>query len=122
MSQIQLNASPHRNQGVVHHNDARFKVLACGRRWGKTRLGVNECVDVASQGGRAWWVSPSYKTGEVGWRPLRSIGARIGAEVRKVDRTINLSGGGSVGAIDTGSAESVAGAARAGHSPSDHQT
>lgn len=92
----QINAHPHPGQTIVHSHPARFKVLAAGRRWGKTRLGVNECLDVASQGGRAWWVSPSYKTGEVGWRPLRRIGGKIGAEVRKVDRQINLPGGGFV--------------------------
>jgi phage FluMu gp28-like protein len=93
---IQIEVHPHAGQSEVHSNSARFKVLAAGRRWGKTRLGVNECLDVATKGGRAWWVSPSYKTSEVGWRPLRRMGGKIGAEVRKVDRMINLPGGGSV--------------------------
>ena len=93
---IQINVHPHPGQAEVHRNSARFKVLAAGRRWGKTRLGVNECLDVATKGGRAWWVSPSYKTSEVGWRPLRRMGGKIGAEVRKVDRMINLPSGGSV--------------------------
>ena len=92
----QIDVHPHQGQAEVHQNPARFKVLAAGRRWGKTRLGVNECLDIAAQGGRAWWVAPSYKTSEVGWRPLKRIGNKIGAEVRKVDRTINLPGGGSV--------------------------
>lgn len=97
MSQtVQINAQPHKSQAVVHQHLARHKVVDAARRWGKTRLGVLECYDVASQGGRAWWVAPSYKMSEVGWRPLRRIGARVGAEVRKVDRTINLPGGGSV--------------------------
>ena len=96
MKTVQINALPHPGQAEVHNTDARFKILAAGRRWGKTRLGVNECLDVASQGGRAWWVSPSYKTSEVGWRPLRRLGGKIGAEVRKVDRMVNLPGGGSV--------------------------
>jgi hypothetical protein len=30
---------------------------------------------------------------EVGWRPLRRIGAKVGADVRKVDRMILLGGG-----------------------------
>lgn len=93
---ITVKASPHPGQAEVHSDPARFKVLAAGRRWGKTRLGVNECIDVAAHGGRAWWISPSYKTGEVGWRPLRRIGGKIGAEVRKVDRQVNLPGGGFV--------------------------
>ena len=93
---IQINAHPHEGQRAVHRHPARFKVLAAGRRWGKTRLGVNECLDVAARGGRAWWVSPSYKTSEVGWRPLRRMGGKLGAEVRKVDRQVNLPNGGSV--------------------------
>jgi phage terminase large subunit-like protein len=96
LTTIQIDVHPHQGQAEVHKSEARFKVLAAGRRWGKTRLGVNECLDVASQGGRAWWVAPSYKTSEVGWRPLRRIGGKIGAEIRKVDRQINLPGGGSV--------------------------
>jgi len=96
LATIQIDVHPHKGQAEVHNNPARFKVLAAGRRWGKTRLGVNECLDVASQGGRAWWVAPSYKTSEVGWRPLQRIGNKIGAEIRKVDRTINLPNGGSV--------------------------
>jgi len=47
-------------------------------------------------GGRAWWVAPNYKMGEVGWRPLRRMGNKIGAEVRRADRQIVLPGGGDV--------------------------
>jgi len=93
---IQINAHPHTGQAAVHNHPARFKVLAAGRRWGKTRLGVNECLDVAAKGGRAWWVAPTYKMSEVGWRPIRRIGTKINAEVRKVDRQIILPGGGEV--------------------------
>ena len=96
MQTIQIDAQPHDGQKEVHRHPARFKVLAAGRRWGKTRLGVNECLDVASKGGRAWWIAPSYKMSEVGWRPLRRMGGKIGANVRKVDRLVELSGGGSV--------------------------
>jgi len=93
---IQVNAEPHTSQRVVHRHPARFKVLAAGRRWGKTRLGVNECLDAASQGQRAWWVSPSYKTANVGWRPIHRLGLAIGANVKIVDRCVTLSNGGEV--------------------------
>ena len=93
---IRIKAHPHPGQKEVHDHPARFKILSAGRRWGKTRLGVHECLDIASQGGRAWWVAPSYKTSEVGWRPLRRMGQKIGAEVRLVEKLINLPGGGSV--------------------------
>ena len=81
---------------MVHTAPARFKVLAVGRRWGKTRLGVHECLDVAAHGGRAWWVAPNYKMCEVGWRPLRRMAGKIGAEIRKVDRQVILPNGGDV--------------------------
>ena len=81
---------------MVHNSPARFKVLAAGRRWGKTRLGVFECLDAASQGKRAWWVAPTYKLGDVGWRPLRRFGYRVGAEVKKADRQIILPSGGEI--------------------------
>jgi len=105
-----INAKPHAGQLEVHNSDARFKVLSAGRRWGKTRLGVNECLDVAAQGGRAWWVSPSYKTSEVGWRPLRQITRKIpGAEIRLVDRVVNFPGGGFVAVRSADNPDSLRG-------------
>ena len=110
MITTKINAKPHVGQLEVHNSDARFKVLSAGRRWGKTRLGVNECLDVAAQGGRAWWVSPSYKTSEVGWRPLRQITRKIpGAEIRLVDRVVNFPGGGFVAVRSADNPDSLRG-------------
>ena len=108
--QATIYAKPHAGQLEVHNSDARFKVLSAGRRWGKTRLGVNECLDAASKGGRAWWVSPSYKTSEVGWRPLRQIARKIpNAEVRLVDRMVTLPGGGFVAVRSADNPDSLRG-------------
>jgi hypothetical protein len=96
MMTVRIKANPHPGQSEVHKHPARFKVLAAGRRWGKTRLGVHECLQVAANGGRAWWVAPNYKMSEVGWRPLRRMGTKIGAEVRRGDRQILLPNGGEV--------------------------
>ncbi len=110
MITTKINAKPHAGQLEVHNSDARFKVLSAGRRWGKTRLGVNECLDAASKGGRAWWVSPSYKTSEVGWRPLRQIARKIpNAEVRLVDRMVTLPGGGFVAVRSADNPDSLRG-------------
>jgi hypothetical protein len=108
-TEIVIKAHPHPGQAEVHNHPARFKVLAAGRRWGKTRLGVNECLDVAAHGGRAWWVAPSYKMSEVGWRPLRKMGAKIGAEVRKVDRQVILPNGGEVAVRSADNPDSLRG-------------
>jgi phage terminase large subunit-like protein len=110
MMKTTIDAQPHPGQLEVHNSDARFKVLSAGRRWGKTRLGVNECLDAASKGGRAWWVSPSYKTSEVGWRPLRQIARKIpNAEVRLADRVVILPGGGFVAVRSADNPDSLRG-------------
>ena len=94
----------------MHYNPARFKVLDCGRRWGKTRLGVMECMGIAASGGRAWWVAPSYKMSEVGWRPLRRLAGQIpNAEIRKVDRQVLLPTGGEVSVRSADNPDSLRG-------------
>jgi len=96
MSQYKIKAKPHAGQYEVHTHPARFKLLAAARRWGKTRLGVYECLDTAARGGRAWWVAPSYKMSEVGWRPLQRQGVLLNAHISKANRTITLPNRGEV--------------------------
>lgn len=107
---VTIDAKLHPGQAQVHNHVARFKVLDCGRRWGKTRLGVMECMGAAVAGQRAWWVAPSYKMSEVGWRPLRRLAGQIpGAEVRKVDRQVILPGGGEVSVRSADNPDSLRG-------------
>jgi phage FluMu gp28-like protein len=95
---VTIEAKPHKGQAEVHNDPARYRVLSGGRRWGKTRLGVLECLETAgASGGRAWWIAPSYKMGSVGWRPISRMGASIpGAEVKHTERMVTLPGGGTV--------------------------
>lgn len=87
----------HISQRRVAGDATRFRVLVCGRRWGKTRLGAALCVAEALSGGRAWWVAPSYKMSTVGWRLVRALTRQIpGATVNKTERTITLPTGGEV--------------------------
>lgn len=87
----------HAGQREVRDHPARFKVLACGRRWGKTRLGSALCIASALRGGRAWWVAPSYKVAAVGWRGIKHLGSQIpGAALREGDRILTLPTGGTV--------------------------
>ena len=89
--------SLHNGQHDVWDTKVRFRVLACGRRWGKTRLGSLMCIATALHGGRAWWVAPSYPVSAVGWRGIKELALQIsGADIKKVDRMIVLPGGGTV--------------------------
>lgn len=87
----------HRTQQLVHDEAARFTVLACGRRWGKTRYGALRCLATALEGGAAWWVAPTYKMSNVGWRLTQGLAEQIpGARINKSERRVEFTTGGWV--------------------------
>lgn len=87
----------HKSQQRVRDCQARYRVLAAGRRWGKTLLGAALCIETALRGGRAWWVAPSYKMGRVGWRAISRLARQLpGADVKRGERMITLPTGGEV--------------------------
>ncbi len=87
----------HSQQKQVATSQARFKVLASGRRWGKTRLGSLLCLTTGLRGGRAWWVAPTYKMARVGWRGIKELAVQIpGAAIHRGDLMVGLPGGGEV--------------------------
>lgn len=76
----------HELQEEVRSDPSRFKVLACGRRWGKTRLAALMCLDEALQGGMVWWVAPIYKEARIGWRICKFICNQIpNVKIRESD-------------------------------------
>lgn len=84
----------HNGQRAIWDDPARFQVVAAGRRWGKSRLASLRCVVCALEGGRAWWVFPSYPMAAVGWRMLKRMVVQLpGASMRENDRLIEVNGG-----------------------------
>jgi phage terminase large subunit-like protein len=51
----------HSGQREVIATAARFNVLACGRRWGKTVLGIDRLIQPALEGYPVAWFAPTYK-------------------------------------------------------------
>ena len=95
--ELKIERNFHKAQREIHDSTARFRVVDAGRRFGKTRLGVWECLEVALHGGRAWWVAPSFPIAQVGWRPLRRIGRNIpGTDVRLAEMSVMIANGGEV--------------------------
>lgn len=79
----------HAGQREVAKHPARFKVLAAGRRWRKTSLGVQLCLSTSLGGGRTWWVAPSYPMAAIGWRMARHLARQIPlAEIREAEKLI----------------------------------
>ena len=76
--------SLHPAQKKVAESDARWKILCAGRRFGKTRLGVQMCMEVALRGGRAWWVAPTFAIARVGWRDIAATTQSFPKEIEPV--------------------------------------
>ena len=62
------------HQLEVFHSPARFRIVAAGRRFGKTRLALAEIVFASFTAGRKiWYVGPSYRQAKrIVWKRLKS--------------------------------------------------
>jgi hypothetical protein len=59
---------PHAAQQVVLDSNARFRIMNCGRRWGKTVLAAKILVSKTRQARKTlWWIAPTYKVVKRGY-------------------------------------------------------
>ena len=87
----------HEKQLAIAKHPARFKVVCCGRRWGKTIFGIVMCLRAALKGGRVWWVAPTYKQAMEGWAYLLEQALQIeGAKILKGELEVHFPRGGRV--------------------------
>ena len=61
---------PHPGQAMILNNSTRFRVVACGRRFGKTQMAKMDAIITASDGGVVWWVQPTYQMAQEVWNDL----------------------------------------------------
>lgn len=93
--------SVHRYFGPQHHQvllcDRRFIVLAAGRRWGKTTLGLFKllCHAASARGQVCYYVGPTERQAkEMGWRALKElVPALLTRRVRESELEIELTNG-----------------------------
>jgi hypothetical protein len=86
-------------QSRVFACDRRFRVLAAGRRFGKTFLACTElCRAAWGQGRVAWYVAPTYKQAKrIAWKPLKSLTRPFWASPpNETDLRIDLKTGGTI--------------------------
>tara|TARA_B100000287_G_scaffold421285_1_gene461769 strand:- start:4364 stop:5620 length:1257 start_codon:yes stop_codon:yes gene_type:complete len=90
----------HEAQQIVKDDPARWKILCAGRRFGKSRLGVQLCIEHALDGGRVWWVAPTFAIARVGWRDVVSAASSFpedsGIEIRIGDMEVIFPNGGTI--------------------------
>ena len=100
---------PHAGQLQVLREAARFNVVDCGRRWGKTEMGCNQAARIAVEGQPAGWFAPNYKLLLEAWRLIKSRLAPITARASDSDHRIELVTGGVVEAWSCDSADPARG-------------
>lgn len=74
----------------------RFNVVNCGRRWGKTTLGIDRLTRPALEGYPTAWFAPTYKMLAEAWRDFRRVLRPVTASVNKQERRIYLISGGYI--------------------------
>lgn len=89
-------ARRHPGQQAIVMHPARFKVVMCGRRFGKTALGVREACDAALQGHPVGWFAPTYKYVLEVWRELLQRLKPVIARSNDQERRIELVTGGVI--------------------------
>lgn len=87
---------PHQCQKQILDASSRFNVIACGRRFGKTVLGINRLVGPALAGKEVGWFSPEYKYLTEAWRDLVRILGPVTSRVLEQEKRIELLTGGVV--------------------------
>jgi hypothetical protein len=87
---------PHAGQKALHGSGARFRVAACGRRWGKTVAATAEMVKHAWQkpGSLSFWVAPVLRQSTIAFDLVRrAMPKGAVSEINKDDRRIGLVNG-----------------------------
>jgi len=87
---------PHPGQAKILREKQRFNVVDCGRRWGKTVLGVNAAAPPGIDGAPVGWFAPSYKYLYGPWVDLNRILKPIISRTNKSEWRIELITGGVI--------------------------
>lgn len=82
--------SLHEAQREAVQDAQRFNVVCCGRRWGKTFLGIDRLVNAALHGHPVAWMSPTYRMLTEVWRSVRNILSPVSLSVQQQQHRIEL--------------------------------
>jgi hypothetical protein len=95
MSQIHINLPVlHPAQAVIAAHPARFKVLACGRRFGKTALALDQMSDHLLQGHAVAYFAPADIMSTEVWEAIKTIFRPLISRIVENDKRIELANNG----------------------------
>lgn len=110
MPEVTINLSkPHEGQQQILREARRFNVVNCGRRFGKTKIGLNLLIEEALRGYPVAWFAPSYKTLLEPWREALKILKPIIAHKNTSERRIELVTGGVIEFWSLANADTIRG-------------
>ena len=93
MPEIQLPPL-HKAQQEIFECDSRFIVVNAGRRFGKTVICSLYAVVTMLEGGRVWWLAPTFSMGMEGWVFVKDLVKNIpGIIIREGDKSIRYAYG-----------------------------
>src|ERR1017187_7779378 len=92
---LQLPA-PHPAQARVIQESKRFNIVCCGRRWGKTVLGMDRLIHPALQGKPVAWFAPNFRLLADVWRELQRTLGPIITKTNQQEWRLEPRGGGLV--------------------------
>mgnify|MGYP000274199078 CR=1 FL=1 len=84
----------HAGQRRVVRGAGRFNVLQCGRRFGKTTLGIDRLVWAALEGRPAGWFAPTYKVMAEVFATVVRLVAPATRRLSRQERRVELATGG----------------------------
>lgn len=89
--------SPHTAQQQILDHPARFKVVAAGRRFGKTEIGRHLLLKAISGHNKVgWWIAPTYAIATQVWHDLTDLLAPLDPFISAAQHRIELPGGGHI--------------------------
>src|SRR5262245_13467950 len=87
---------PHPAQQTIIDGSRRFNTVACGRRFGKTLLGVDRLIQPALFGRPVGWFGPTYKMLAETWREVQTLLQPLTARVSVQEHRLELVTGGVI--------------------------
>lgn len=106
-----VEISLNRYQKIVQTANSHYTVVACGRRWGKTTLGIACLIERAITGDRCAWLAPTYDMADHAWREIKHLLLEADHPIiNEGGQRIDLPGDGSIVVRSTYTANHLRGA------------
>ena len=103
----------HLAQQQVMDDPHRFKVVACGRRFGKTTLGISAASRTALVGGSVAWCGPTYRMVVDAWEQFCHLLHPATARRNEAEHRLHLITGGMISCWSLDAPDTVRGSAYA---------